>query len=91
MKDREIWEQLAAVMGMILEAEEVQTAMARSIHERFRLLEARLALLSGDSPESMPEAAPIAEFRQILGQQESRHDQRCAVLAELKTWIESLG
>jgi hypothetical protein len=90
MTDREIWEQLAGVMGMLLEAEELQVAMARCFHERFRLVEARLALLSGDSPESLPEAVPIAEFRQILARQESRHDPHCAVLADLKRLISRL-
>jgi hypothetical protein len=90
MTDREIWEQLAGVMGMILEAEEAQVALARNIHSRLELVEKRMALLAGQLVETLPEAPLIEEHRRILAQQESRHERYGAVLAELRSAIERL-
>lgn len=88
MTDREIWEQLAGVMGMLLEAEEVQVALARNFHERFRLVEARLAVLTAGDPKS--EAALQSDLRRILARVETRHENYGAVLAELKRLISQL-
>lgn len=90
MTDKEIWQQLAGVMGMIQESEEWQAALARNIHERMQMIERRLDLLESRDGAALTPGDLIDEHRRLLGRLESRHELRGAVLAELKSMISQL-
>jgi len=90
MKDREIWEQLAGVMGMILNAEEMQAVWVKNIHLRIQLVESRLAALTENPEVSPPGADLIEQACRLLARQESQHERHGALLAELKSMIQRL-